>query len=326
MTDISTQAAAGRTALIGIFLALTGSAIMSVNDLAIKSLSGDYALHQIVLTRAMIGITFLLILIKVTGTGFGQLLTRRPRAHLLRVGFVMLSNVTYFLGLAALPLADALAIAFVSPLMVTVMSMLVLREKVGPRRFAAVAVGLLGVVVMLRPGGGSVNLASVLVLISAFCYASSHMMTRRMRDTESAMTLSFFVQIGFVIVSGAMGLWVGDGHLAGSQDTSLAFLFREWVWPPVADWPAFLGTGLSVAIGGLMVSQAYRMCEAALIAPFEYSAMPFAILWGVLVFEQWPDTTAWFGIALICGAGLYTVWRETMMKQGAGRANRSGDL
>lgn len=69
-----------------------------------------------------------------------------------------------------------------------------------------------------------------------------------------------------------MGLVVGDGHLAGSENPSLAFLFRAWIWPAPQDWPAFLATGLSVAIGGLLVSQAYRMCEAAVIAPFEYAA------------------------------------------------------
>ncbi len=74
-------------------------------------------------------------------------------------------------------------------------------------------------------------------------------------------------------------------------------------------------TGVAVGFGGLMMSQAYRTCEAALIAPFEYVGMPMAIMWGVLVFAQWPDMTAWAGIALICGAGLYTLWRETVLKQ-----------
>lgn len=310
MTEISSRAT-----LTGILLAIGGSAMLSVNDVAIKFLSGDYALHQVILIRAAVGMIFLLGLMQLSGTGFRQILTRRGWDHLIRVGFVMVSNVCYFLGLAALPLADAVAIAFVSPLLVTVLSVIVLGEAVGPRRWAAVAVGMLGVLVMLRPGAGVIQPAAILVLISAFCYASSHMMTRRMKDTESAMTLSFYVQCGFIVVSSTMGLVVGDGHLAGSGDASLAFLFREWIWPPVQDWPWFLATGLSVAIGGLMVSQAYRMLEAALVAPFEYSAMPLAILWGVVIFGTYPDLTAAVGIALICGAGLYTLWRETVRRK-----------
>lgn len=309
------ETASARTTLTGILLALGGSMMLSVNDLAIKFLSGDYALHQVILIRAAIGMAFLLGLMHLSGTGFRQIVTRRGKDHLIRVGFVMVSNVTYFLGLAALPLADAVAIAFISPLLVTLLSVVVLGEAVGPRRWAAVAVGMVGVVVMLRPGAGVIQPAAILVLISAFCYASSHMMTRRMKDTESAMTLSFYVQCGFIVVSSTMGLVVGDGHLSGSPDASLAFLFRTWVWPPVQDWPWFLATGLSVAIGGLMVSQAYRLLEAALVAPFEYASMPLAIFWGVVVFGTWPDLTAALGIALICGAGLYTLWRETVRRK-----------
>jgi drug/metabolite transporter (DMT)-like permease len=112
-----------------------------------------------------------------------------------------------------------------------------------------------------------------------------------------------------------MGLWVGDGHLAGSSNPSLAFLFREWIWPPLTDWPAFLATGLAVAIGSLMVAQAYRTCEAGVIAPFEYVGMPMAILWGAVIFNTWPDATAWVGIVLICGSGMYTLWRETIHRK-----------
>jgi drug/metabolite transporter (DMT)-like permease len=310
----------------GIFFALGGAIILSVNDVSIKFLSGNYALHQVILTRALIGLVLVLSVIGVSGTGFRQLLTRRPKDHLIRVSIVMVSNVTYFLGLAAMPLADAVATAFIAPIFVTLLSSVVLGETVGPRRWAAVGTGMLGVIVMLRPGAGIIHPAALLVLISAFCYASSHMMTRRMRDTESAMTLNFFVQCGFVIVSASMGLWVGDGHLAGSSDPSIAFLFREWVWPPVSDWPAFLATGLAVGVGGLMMSQAYRTTEAALVAPFEYAGMPMAIVWGVVIFATWPDRTAWVGIALICGAGLYTLWRETVRRKVDDVAAPSGDI
>ena len=310
----------------GMLFAAGGGVILSANDLAIKNLSGAYALHQVILTRALIGMMVVLAVIVLSGTGFRQLVTHRPRDHLIRVSVVMVSNVTYFLGLAALPLADAVATAFVAPLIVTLLSALVLREPVGPRRWAAVGVGMLGVVVMLRPGAGVIQPAALLVLLSAFCYATSHMMTRRMRDTESAMTLNFFVQCGFVVVSSAMGLWVGDGHLAGSPDASLAFLLRPWHWPPPSDWPWFLATGLAVGIGGLMMSQAYRTTEAAVVAPFEYVGMPMAILWGALIFGTWPDPVAWAGIALICGAGLYTLWRETVRKKVDDVAAPSGDL
>lgn len=313
-------------ALRGILFALAGSAVLSVNDVSVKFLAGSYALHQVILTRSVIGIVVVILLVMLSGQGVGSLRTARWSEHLLRVGFVMISNVTYFLGLAALPLADAVAIAFVSPLIVTALSVLVLRERVGPWRWGAVAVGMIGVVVMLRPGVAAFRPAALLVLISALCYASTHMMTRRMKATESAFALNFYVQLGFIVVSGLMGLSVGDGRFGGSANPSLAFLLHEWVWPPAVDWPVFLATGLSVAFGGLMIAQAYRLCEAALVAPFEYAAMPLAIMWGVLVFGTWPDAVAWWGIALICGAGLFTLWRETRKKRGKPDAAGSSDL
>ncbi len=303
--------------LAGIFLALGGGVVLSVNDLAIKALSGTYALHQVILVRALISMVIVLAVMEMTAGGLRQVLTRRPLDHLFRVCIVMVSNITYFVGLSLMPLADAVATAFVSPLLVTLMSAVILREQVGPRRWAAVLVGLVGVLIMTRPGAGVIQPAAILVLISAVCYASSHMMTRRMRHTESAMTLNFYVQVGFILVSLGFGLVAGDGHLAQAPGGTWEFLFRPWIWPPMADWWAYVATGMAVGIGGLMMSQAYRTTEAALVAPFEYIGMPMAIFWGVLVFGTWPDATAWAGIALICGAGLYTLWRETVRRREA---------
>ena len=259
----------------GILLAIGGGIILSMNDLAIKALADTgYALHQVILIRALIGMTLVLVVMRLSPRGFRHLATRRKRAHLLRVSIVMVSNVTYFVGLSLMPLADAVATAFVAPMLVTTMSALILHEQVGPRRWAAVVVGLAGVVVMTRPGSGVIQPAAILVLTSAFCYASSHMMTRRMRDTESAATLSFYVQIGFLIVSSAMGLWVGDGHMAQAPGSTWEFLFRPWVVPPVQDWWAFLGTGFAVGIVGLIMSPADRTPEAPLGVPFEYVGLP----------------------------------------------------
>lgn len=314
---IMTSATPVKAPLAGIFLALGGGVVLSVNDLAIKALSGTYALHQVILVRAFISLVIVLAVMAMTAGGLRQMLTRRPLDHLFRVCIVMVSNITYFVGLSLMPLADAVATAFVSPLLVTLMSAVILREQVGPRRWAAVLVGLVGVLIMTRPGAGVIQPAAILVLISALCYASSHMMTRRMRHTESAMTLNFYVQVGFILVSLGFGLVAGDGHLAQAPGGTWEFLFRPWIWPPLADWWAYLATGMAVGIGGLMMSQAYRTTEAALVAPFEYIGMPMAIFWGVLVFGTWPDATAWAGIALICGAGLYTLWRETVRRREA---------
>jgi len=308
-------APAPRIALIGMLSAIGGSMVFSVNDVAIKFLSGSYALHEVVLIRSSVGLLIMLCVILPFQGGLAALRTERLGTHLLRALFVVASNLFYFLGLAALPIADAVALFFVSPLLITALSVPLLGEKVGPRRWIAVGIGLLGVVIMVRPGSASFHWAAVLPLASALFYALMHMQTRRMGATERAVTMAVYVQATFIVVCLLMGLAVGDGRFADQSDPSLAFLFRGWTWPNASDWPIFLASGTASALGGYFIAQAYRLCEAGLVAPFEYVSMPMAIIWGVTVFGTWPDRTAWAGIALICGGGLYMLWRETLARK-----------
>lgn len=299
-----------RAALLGILCMIGAVAFGTVLDLAVKVLAAGYPLHQIILIRTLVAIAILTAIVLREDGDFRQFRTRRPVAHLIRTLVVLASNVCFFTGLAAMPFADALAIAFVAPLVITAASALFLNEPVGPHRWAAVLAGMAGVVVMLRPGAGVIQPAALLVLVSAICYAVSQLMSRQMRATESSVTLNIYLHLAFLLTSAGMGLVAGDGRFMTAPDSVFAFLVRPWVWPAPADWPVMILIGVSVALAGLCVSQAYRLAEVALIAPFEYLGMPLAILGGVLVFGTWPDATAWAGIALICGAGLYTLWRE----------------
>jgi drug/metabolite transporter (DMT)-like permease len=305
--------AASRIAIIGISCAVGGSVMLSLNDLFIKQLSDDYALHQVILVRAFVGLAFILGYMRFAGLKLSSLKTRLPKLHVIRATIVMLSNVGYFLGLAAMPIADAAAIGFVAPILVTLISVVVLGERVGWHRWGAVIMGLVGVIIMLRPEG-EFRWAAVLILFSAACYASTQNMTRHMKETESTVTINFYTQIAFIVVSVCMGLWVGDGHLSGSGDASLAFLFRPWIWPPMGDWVFFVGTGVSVAAGGMLMGHAYRTNPPGLIAPFEYTSMPLAVIYGLVFFGTFPDAQGWIGIALIVGAGLYTLYRETVRR------------
>ncbi len=310
-----TAALARNSALTGILCAVVANVIFSANDVIFKFLSGEYALHQMVLIRAGIGILIMLALIMPLSGGWHLIRTAKPGLHLMRGAAVVISNLCYFLALAALPLADAVAIFFVAPLLVTALSVPILGEKVGPRRWIAVLAGLLGVVVMLRPGSTVFDQAALLPLVAALAYALMHMLTRGMKGTESAVTMTFYVQLSFVVVSAGMGIVFGSGQYAGSTDPSLAFLFRGWVWPETRDW-ALLGlAAVTGTTGGILIGQAYKHAEAGLIAPFEYTSMPLAIFWGAAVFGQWPDTVAWAGIALICGSGLYVAAREAQLKR-----------
>lgn len=303
---------AARNNLFGISSAIIASVFFSVNDITVKFLSDDYALHQIILIRSSIGMIVLLAVFIPFEGGLSALRTKRLPIHILRGFLVVIANMSFFLALAVLPLADAVAIFFVSPLIITIFSVIFLGETVGPRRWIAVGMGLAGVIVMVRPGTGSFQLAALLPLVAALAYAGLQTITRKVGVTERAGALTFYIQVAFILVGSIMGLTVGDGRFGGTGDTSLDFLLHEWIWPSNGDWGLLVILGVSSTFAGYFISQAYRICEAGLAAPFEYTAMIYAIFWGFIIFGEWPDTTAWIGISLIVGGGLFMLWREAV--------------
>lgn len=317
------QTSSHRNNLLGISSAIGASLFFSFNDMAIKFISDDYALHQVVLIRSLIGMVVLLAIIVPLDGGLKVLRTKRLGLHLVRGLCVVMANMSFFLALAAMPLADAVAIFFIAPLLVTVFSVIFLAEYVGPLRWMAVAVGLIGVIIMMRPGSSSFQFAALLPLLAAVFYAGLHILTRKIGGTERASTMTFYIMITFITVSAAMGLAAGDGRYAGGDDASLEFLLRAWVWPEPKDYLIFVGIGFAGAFGGFLISQAYRLCEAGLASPFEYTALVLAIFWGVVVFGEWPDAMDWVGVTLIVGSGMFMLWRESVVNARANRLRAS---
>ncbi|PWE31822.1 EamA family transporter [Pararhodobacter marinus] len=299
-------------ALLGGLCAVGASLGFSLNDMAIKFLSGAYPLHQVVLIRSVIALAIMLAVVIPFSGGYGILRTRMPGKHVLRGCFIVMANMTYFIALAAMPIADATAIFFVSPLVIALFSIVFLGETVGPRRWTAIGLGLSGVVVMIRPGTDAFTPIALLPLLAATAYAGLHTMTRHIGLRETAATMATYSQFTFLGFSIVFGLIAGRGDfLPADAGPSMDFLLRGWIWPQWRDVPFFCLAGIGTALGGLLIAQAYRLCEAALVAPLEYVAMPMAIVWGVAVFGEWPDLVSWIGITLILGAGIYLIWRET---------------
>jgi len=263
------------------------------------------------LIRSLIGLLLLMGFVVPLEGGFHVLRTKRLGVHVIRGTAVVFANMCFFLGLASMKLADAVAIFFVSPLIITAFSVLFLGEKVGPRRWVAVGIGMIGVLVVMRPGSSAFQSSSLLPLAAAFGYATLHILTRRIGGTERAVTMTFYIMLVFITASGLIGLAVGDGRFAGQSQPALEFLFRPWVWPSLSHWPLFVLLGACSSLGGYLISQAYKLCEAGLAAPFEYVALPLSIFWGFTVFGELPDVATWAGVALIMAGGLYMFWRET---------------
>ena len=312
----------------GILFILIGMLAISVNDMLIKALSGDYPLHQIVFTRSAIGMVLSLVLVQMEG-GFSILKTRTPGLHMLRGGFVVISNMTYFVALAVMPLADATALFFAAPLFITLLSIPLLGEKVGPLRLGAVVVGFIGVVIMQRPWESSDTLeisriVLLLPVLSALTYAMMQLMTRRLGSTTRASALAVYIQGMFILVSVGFYLVAGDGRFAEDvENESLKFLLRAWIMPQGSDWWPMIGLGLNSAIIGYCLSQAYRLSDAATVAPFEYIGLPLAVFWGWLLWADIPDLPIWTGMAMIMASGLFVYLRE---KQKERRVARTADI
>jgi drug/metabolite transporter (DMT)-like permease len=297
--------------MVCIVLAMT---VFSVQDVGIKWMSGDYPLHQVVLVRASVAACMLLVMLRIE-VGWRGLRTAYPGLHLARGCLIAVANSAYFLALAAMPLAEAMAIFFVAPLIITALSALVLKEQVGPRRWSAVAVGMVGVVIMLRPGTEAFSPVALLPLIAATAYAIMQTITRRLGTTDPASSMALYVQVVFIVVCTTMFLSVGDGRYSTGDDASLDFLLRAWVIPATSDLVLMLMVGVINGFGAYLISQAYRSAEAAVVAPLEYVALPLAMLWGYLVFADTPDSSAALGIGLIVASGLYTFFRETRLRR-----------
>ncbi|WP_299742460.1 DMT family transporter [uncultured Tateyamaria sp.] len=306
---------------LGILCVLIAVFCISINDMLIKQLSGDYPLHQIVFARSGIGILFSLIIVQYEG-GFGILRTNTPWQHALRGILIVIANMTFFVGLAVLPLADVTALFFVAPLFITLLSIPILGERVGVLRLSAVAVGFAGVVIMQRPWADSDTLevsrvVLLLPVLAALTYALNQILTRKLGVASKASAMAVYIQATFVIVSLGFFAVAGDGRYAeGATNGSVIFLLRAWVWPQGADIWVFFGLGVNSAIIGYCLSQAYRLTDAATVAPFEYVGLPLAVFWGWAVFGDLPVLEVWIGILLILGAGLFVFLREQQKARG----------
>lgn len=296
---------------VGIALMVLGMFLISVNDMLIKGVSGDYPLHQVVLFRSAIGIAFTLVFMKLEG-GFHLLRVQQPRLHLLRALLVVIANSAFYAAIVVMPLATATAIYFVAPMFITLLSIPVLGEEVGLRRIAAVLVGFGGVVVtMWSQLSFGVGWLALLPVVAAAGYAGMSVLTRRLGGVATASTLAFYIQLAFVVVSLAFYLVAGDGSFVDeTSPPSLYFLLRPWIWPHTQDLPALIGLGLVSAVVGYTLSQAYRMARASAVAPFEYVLLVFALIWGWLVFDEWPAPTVFAGAAIIIASGFYIFLRE----------------
>ncbi len=287
----------------GIVFLCLGVFVFSLQDAVIKQVSGSYPLTQVLSIRSLVSVPILLAMVQIE-VGWRALLSADFWPLVARAVLMFVAYMAYYMAFPALPLADAVALYFTVHLFVTALAGPLLGARAGWQVWTAVAVGFLGVLVMLQPGSGLFEPAALLSLISAAMYGSSMLMARRLGVAQAASVMSFY-QNG-VFLTGALavaGVLLGLG-ITRADHPSLVFLVRPWVWPSAWDFFLIASCGVVAAVGTMLLTSAYRVARAGVVTPFEYSGVLWAPLWGFLFFSEVPRMTTVAGALLIVGAGL----------------------
>ena len=270
--------------------------VFCLMDAVLKTLAAHYAPFQVAALRGASSLPWLLVW-AAASSGLAPLLRVRWSLHLLRgaLGILMMASFVY--ALQTLPLSTAYSIFFVAPLLITALSVPVLGEHVGPRRWTAIAVGFVGVLVVLRPGGaGMLTLAGLSVLLAAFVYAVSAITVRVLARTDSTQAMVVWLMALMA---------VGAGLLAWPE------------WRPIRAEDAWLilALGLAGALGQYLITEAFRLGEASLLAPLEYTALVWGLAWDLTLWGVLPDDMTWLGAGIIIASGLYLVRRERLQSR-----------
>jgi drug/metabolite transporter (DMT)-like permease len=261
-------------------------------DALIKYASEDYPTGQIIFFRNLFAFVPVFYFLRQAG-GLSALRTRRPRDHILRgiVGVTAMGLV--FTAFKLLPLGEAVALSLSGPIFLTALSVPLLGEKVGLRRWSAVIAGFIGVLIMTRPGAGLFNPAALFALGGAVFYALAMISVRWLSATEPAATTVFYFTL-FATAAGAL---------------TLPF---QWQTPDLGGFCLLAGIGLIGGVAQMSMTQAFRLAPASIVAPFAYLALVFAGTIGYLVWREVPDAFVLVGSAVVIGSGLYILHRETV--------------
>jgi len=279
--------------LRGIVAMLAAMAMFACMDALLKSLAGTYSPLQVTALRGLTAMPLVCAYILWRGETravFGR--TLRWRLHLLRGVFSVSMMASFTYGLKTLGLAEAYTLAFVAPMILVALSVPVLREVVVPRQWVAILMGLAGVVIAMRPQPGAlVSLGALAVLLAAACYAASNVVGRLISRTEPSATLVFWTTTSLAV----------GGSVLGASDWVAVRLEHGWI---------LLGLAVTGFLGQLAITEAFRHGQAAVIAPFEYSALAWAVMLDWVFWHAVPQSQTLLGGAVIIASGVYLIRRE----------------
>ena len=291
----SAGAQAPQSAAAGIAVMCLGVLSIVANDTAAKWLTQFYDPLQVMFMRNITAVPMILAVVLMVG-GRPALRSRHAGLHAVRGILLVGAAYTFFSGIQVLPLAEATALVFAAPIFITALSVPLLREHVGWRRWAAAVVGFIGVLIVVRPGAEAFQAASLLPVASAAFYALIMISARWIDRAEGLWTMMLYVALFPALFSG-LGVPL------------------VWQTPDWAHLPYVLGMAVFGTLGLTLISQAFRLAPAAVVAPFDYTALIWASLFGWLVWAEVPVLWTWLGAAVIVASGIFIVFRETRQER-----------
>ena len=282
---------------------LLGIFTFSLQDIAIKTVSGNYPVHEVIFTRCVFAIPFILFLVWRSG-GLQTLNSPRRGALIFRGLLLLFAYTSYFLAFPVMKLADIIALYATVPLFVTALAGPLLGEKISLSRWGAVFLGFIGAIIMVQPGSSVFEAAALLPIFSALSYASAQILARRIGLQDSSAVMSFYQNLLYLLAAGvlAVGITAWGGEYTGHK--SLIFLLRQWETPGLRDFLLIAACGPIAALGMTMLGEAYRLEEANIVTPFEYTNLIWGTIWGYLIWAEMPSLNSIIGAGLIVGAGL----------------------
>ena len=293
--------------LRGVLYLCLGVFFFSLHDVGVKWVSGAYPLAEVLTIRSATALPFFFLLVGFD-PGLTALAPPRLALILIRAVLLLVGYLSYYLGFAAMPFTDAVALYMSVPLIIVALSGPFLGERIGWLSWLAVIVGFAGVVVMLRPGSGVFEPAALLILLCAILYSTGMVITRSISATTPASVMAFYNTLFFLGAAIGIGIVQSVWGFGAATHPSVAFLTRPWITPTAYDLAIMLGCGL-MAFGGIAgLTYAYREAEANLVASFEYTALVWAPIWGFLVWHEVPGAATIAGAVLIVGAGLVALF------------------
>jgi len=284
---------AAPVAASGLGLGALAFGLFSMMDALVKWLSATYPVPQILVGNALFALVPVGVMVARRG-GLPQLRTRRLGLHLVRGLLGTTAGFLAFFAFSRLPLADAYAIIFATPLLITALSVPILGEAVGWRRWSAVVVGFVGVLIMLRPGVAPMGAGSLAALGAACASACAILLVRKLSITETTTSIAFYSNLVAVLLIGAV---------FGSA----------FIVPTPVDLALMAASGLIGGSALLVLIAAYRRSPAALVAPFQYTQMLWAIALGALIWSDLPEPVMLLGAAIVAVSGLFILYRETAL-------------